>query len=173
MSRNALGACGAFCLSTCGISPQFAPHSQKIGPFFNALRGRGVGSISAHLGAMNKKIPAPLLMKLARDAQAGRPLWSLLWANEYLEAKDPLRLALASRTQTFFKNVREKSQLTTAEKICAGARLSSLSSDEKASARELLSSEGTAERRVVVPSRFRFSESRRATASRRQARAPV
>lgn len=80
---------------------------------------------------MNKKIPKALFIKLAREAAAGRPLWSLLWLNEYLGPNDPLRSAIAERARNNMAD--EKYRASAIERAAAGARLCKLTSEEKRS----------------------------------------
>ena len=77
-----------------------------------------------HATTMNMTMTSSMLVSISRDIADGRPCWAMLRANEYLDAADPLRKALAMRARAMLPAGAPSAQ--TEAVLAGGARLGDL-----------------------------------------------
>lgn len=110
---------GAFGPTQWVIGPPCSPYCSSI---FNKLREPAAGAPFA--------LPSPMtptqLLYLSRELELGRPLWSLLRANEWMVQAHPIRREIARQACALLKHKLPNSIL---EPLRAGATLGSFSEE--------------------------------------------
>ena len=85
---------------------------------------------------MMTEISPRMLSHLSTQIATGRPLWAILSANEYLDAQDALRIALATKAKSAINETSYSITSPLIEEVLGGKKLSELNESQR---RELTS----------------------------------
>ena len=100
---------------------------------------------------MKAQISETMLKRISQDINCGRPLWALFTANEYLEARDPLRMALAAKAKRQLSEHHYQAAPMLAQLALAGKTVAELSQDQRRLLRSI------SEQSTVNTTRYRFT----------------
>ena len=107
---------------------------------------------------MKAELTPKIFRYISQEISNGRPIWGMLRANEYLEANNPLRQALAEKAKTQLIDAK----LELVKEVMSGTTLGELSNSQVKEIREL--NERLTKNRqdqIHLPNRRSFSNRRR------------
>ena len=120
-------------LSCCGDSPHFLKSTRCFPPYIQVVMGlaRLVPAL-LYMARMKHETNLTILTHVSTQISQGRPLWALLWANQYWEKESPLRQALVMKARLAMADDRRYAALGQAlQNIIDGATMQELNPEEK------------------------------------------
>ncbi len=115
---------------------------------------------------MNQKITQTLLCDITQQISLGRPIWALARANEYLEANNPLRAALARKALS--RSTCGINSKVGQEIIVHGKKFGELTKSEQEEIIKIEPAYSTSQLKIIIKNRLGRKDSRKISAEGRR-----